>query len=71
MIGVSNHKSAENGLLSLRELAEKVGITNANLFKIKTGRIAAIRFSLVDRRHPGISKMPHSFLSAIGRRHNP
>ncbi|MCK9312471.1 MAG: helix-turn-helix transcriptional regulator [Methanocorpusculum sp.] len=34
--------------MSLNELAEKVGITNANLSKIKTGKIAAIRFSTLD-----------------------
>ncbi len=34
--------------MSLGELAEKVGITNANLSKIKTGKIAAIRFSTLD-----------------------
>ncbi|MDO5846304.1 MAG: helix-turn-helix transcriptional regulator [Methanocorpusculum sp.] len=31
--------------MSLQELAEKVGITNVNLSRIKTGKIAAIRFS--------------------------
>ncbi|MCM1320567.1 MAG: helix-turn-helix transcriptional regulator [Bacteroides sp.] len=31
--------------ISLGELAEKVGITNVNLSKIKTGKISAIRFS--------------------------
>ncbi len=31
--------------MSLNELAEKVGITNVNLSKIKTGKISAIRFS--------------------------
>jgi len=34
--------------MSLGELAEKVGITNANLSKIKTGKIAAIRFSTLE-----------------------
>lgn len=31
--------------ISLNELAEKVGITNANLSKIKNNHITAIRFS--------------------------
>lgn len=31
--------------MSLNELAEKVGITNVNLSRIKTGKIRAIRFS--------------------------
>ena len=29
--------------MSLNELSEKVGITNVNLSKIKTGKISAIR----------------------------
>lgn len=31
--------------MSLNELADKVGITNVNLSRIKTGKIKAIRFS--------------------------
>ena len=31
--------------ISLNELAERVGITNVNLSKIKTGKVQAIRFS--------------------------
>ncbi len=31
--------------ISLKELAEKVGIANVNLSKIKTGKVCAIRFS--------------------------
>lgn len=34
--------------ITLNELAEKVGITNANLSNIKTGKISAIRFSTLD-----------------------
>ena len=34
--------------MSLNELAEKVGIANVNLSKIKTGKISAIRFSTLD-----------------------
>ena len=30
---------------TLKDLAEKVGISNVNLSKIKTGRVCAIRFS--------------------------
>ena len=32
--------------MSLNELADKVGITNVNLSRIKTGKIRAIRFSI-------------------------
>lgn len=34
--------------ISLQELASKVGITNANMSNIKTGKINAIRFSTLD-----------------------
>ena len=31
--------------ISLNELAEKVGITNVNLSKLKTGKVSGVRFS--------------------------
>lgn len=31
--------------MNLKELSEKVGLSNVNLSKIKTGKISAIRFS--------------------------
>ena len=34
--------------ISLNELAEKIGIANVNLSKIKTGKVSAIRFSTLD-----------------------
>jgi putative transcriptional regulator len=34
--------------ISLNELAEKVGIANVNLSKIKTGKVSAIRFSTLE-----------------------
>ncbi len=34
--------------ISLNALAEKVGIANVNLSKLKTGRISAIRFSTLE-----------------------
>ena len=34
--------------ISLNDLAEKVGIANVNLSKIKTGKISAIRFSTLN-----------------------
>ncbi len=34
--------------ISLNELSEKVGISNVNLSKIKTGKILAIRFSTLN-----------------------
>ncbi len=34
--------------ISLNELAEKVGISNVNLSKIKNNRVTAIRFSTLE-----------------------
>ncbi|URZ87584.1 helix-turn-helix domain-containing protein [Floricoccus penangensis] len=34
--------------ISLKELSEEVGITNVNLSKLKTGNVAAIRFSTLE-----------------------
>ena len=34
--------------MSLKELSEKVGVSNVNLSKMKTGKISAIRFSTLE-----------------------
>ena len=34
--------------ISLNELSEKVGVSNVNLSKMKTGKIRAIRFSTLE-----------------------
>ena len=34
--------------MSLNELAEKVGVSNVNLSKIKTGKVRAVRFSTLE-----------------------
>lgn len=34
--------------MSLNELSEKVGVSNVNLSKMKTGKISAIRFSTLE-----------------------
>ncbi len=34
--------------IGLNELAEKVGITNVNLSKLKTGKVTAVRFSTLN-----------------------
>ena len=34
--------------ISLNELAEKVGITNVNLSKPKTGKVSGVRFSTLE-----------------------
>ena len=45
--------------MSLNELSEKVGVSNVNLSKLKTGKVSAIRFSTLNaicialHCHPG------------------
>lgn len=34
--------------MTLNELSEKVGVSNVNLSKLKTGKVSAIRFSTLD-----------------------
>ena len=34
--------------ISLNELADKVGITNVNLSKLKTGKVNGVRFSTLE-----------------------
>ncbi|MBR0161203.1 MAG: helix-turn-helix transcriptional regulator [Oscillospiraceae bacterium] len=34
--------------ISLKDLSEKVGVSNVNLSKMKTGKISAIRFSTLE-----------------------
>lgn len=34
--------------ISLKELADEVGITNVNLSKLKNGKVTAIRFSTLE-----------------------
>ena len=34
--------------VTLKELSEKVGVSNVNLSKIKTGKVSAIRFSTLE-----------------------
>ena len=34
--------------MSLNELSDKVGITNVNLSKLKTGKVSAVRFSTLE-----------------------
>lgn len=34
--------------MSLNELSDRVGVSNVNLSKIKTGKVSAIRFSTLD-----------------------
>ena len=51
--------------ISLQELASRVGITNANMSNIKTGKINAIRFSTLDAICKTLNCQPGDILEYI------
>lgn len=48
--------------MSLNELSEKVGVSNVNLSKIKTGKINAVRFSTLEAICEALSCQPGDIL---------
>ncbi|MBQ3899829.1 MAG: helix-turn-helix transcriptional regulator [Lachnospiraceae bacterium] len=48
--------------ISLKELSEKVGVSNVNLSKMKTGKISAIRFSTLEAICEELSCQPGDIL---------
>lgn len=48
--------------MSLNELSEKVGVTNVNLSKLKTGKISAIRFSTLNAICEALNCQPGDIL---------
>ncbi len=48
--------------MSLNELAEKVGVTNVNLSKMKNGKISAIRFSTLEAICDALNCQPGDIL---------
>ena len=51
--------------MSLNELSEKVGVSNVNLSKIKTGKISAIRFSTLDAICKALDCQPGDILEYV------
>ena len=51
--------------MSLNELSEKVGVSNVNLSKIKTGKISAIRFSTLDAICKALDCQPGDILEYL------
>ena len=51
--------------MSLNELSTKVGVTNVNLSKIKTGKISAIRFSTLNAICDVLDCQPSDILEFI------
>lgn len=48
MIVLKLDKVMKDRSVKLKDLAEKIGLTDANLSNIKTGKISAIRFSTLN-----------------------
>ena len=48
--------------ISLKDLAEQVGIANINLSKIKTGKVSAIRFSTLNAICEALDYQPGDIL---------
>ena len=51
--------------ISLKELSEKVGVTNVDLSKMKTGKISAIRFSTLEAICDALHCQPGDILEYI------
>ena len=51
--------------ISLNELREKVGVSNVNLSKMKTGKISAIRFSTLNAICHALKCQPGDILEFI------
>ena len=51
--------------MSLNELSEKVGVSNVNLSKIKTGKVSAIRFSTLAAICKALNCQPGDILEYI------
>ena len=51
--------------ISLNELSEKVGVSNVNLSKIKTGKVSAIRFSTLNAICRALKWQPGDVLEYI------
>lgn len=48
--------------ISLNELSQKVGITNVNMSRIKTGKVKSLRFSTLDAICRELKCTPGDFL---------
>ena len=51
--------------MSLNELSERVGVSNVNLSKIKTGKISAVRFSTLNAICQALDCQPGDSLEYI------
>ena len=52
--------------VKLKDLADKIGLTDANLSNIKTGKISAIRFSTLNALCKELNCQPADILEYLG-----
>ena len=48
--------------ISLNDLSQRVGITNVNLSRIKTGKVKSLRFSTLDKLCQALNCQPGDLL---------
>ena len=51
--------------ISLNDLSERVGVSNVNLSKLKTGKVSAIRFSTLNAICKALSCQPGDILEYL------
>ena len=51
--------------MSLNELSEKVGVSNVNLSKLKTGKVSAVRFSTLNAICKALKCQPGDILEFV------
>lgn len=51
--------------VSLNELSEKVGVTNVNLSRIKTGKVRSMRFSTLEKICESLECQPGDILKYV------
>ena len=56
--------------ISLNELSERVGVSNVNLSKLKTGKVSAIRFSTLNAICKTLACQPGDILEFINDQEN-
>lgn len=56
--------------MSLNELSERVGVSNVNLSKLKTGKVNAIRFSTLNAICKTLDCQPGDILEFINDQEN-
>lgn len=65
MIKLNLDKVMKERQVKLKDLAEKIGLTDANLSNIKTGKISAIRFSTLNALCKELNCQPADILEYV------